>query len=98
MNRTLKLYNKTPHAVEYAFLPDPNAQIITTVVIQPGGMRVTYPYVDRDYLLFRYYKTITSSWSVPMLIRDYGVPVYWWKFVESGYNPMLAPAYEEVGH
>lgn len=93
----LKLYNKTQSSVEYAFTENPNRPPLTTVVVPPGGMKITYPYVNRDYIWFRYYGV--NMWpQPPVLIGDFGVPVYWWKFIPQGSGIGLVGAFEEVGH
>ncbi|WP_411680095.1 hypothetical protein [Clostridium thailandense] len=91
----LNLYNRTPQTVEYAFLTNPNQAPTTWVAIPPGGMRVTYPYVGRDYIVYRYLGSSTMSRVI--LIQAYNDPVHWWKFVPLSVIPNLVGAPEYVG-
>jgi len=95
MLKTLKLYNKTNHPVEFGLTSNPNVQPLTTVVIPPGEMDAHYAQPNKDYIWWRYHGDRT--WGVPFPILDHPDSVYWWKFTP-GPRPNLVGAPEEYGH
>jgi hypothetical protein len=84
--KQLKLKNATTQAVQYG-LGSAGAPPLTTIVIQPGQIRILYPVPNRDVLYWRYYNT--SGWAAPHPIELVNDPVYKWKFVPSGSQPGL---------